>query len=124
MKHTMIAAVAAAAAATALLAGCGGSGGGASSSSSAQAASLYHQLGQCIRSHGLPNFPDPVQDQQTGTWGFPAGTANPPQNVLDNCKTVTNQISALGTQNSQIPAGELQAYQRWAQCMRQNGIPN
>ena len=65
-----------------------------------------------------------MQNQQTGTWGFPAGTANPPQSVLDDCKTVINQISALGTQNSQIPAGELQAYQRWAQCMRQNGIPN
>jgi hypothetical protein len=55
----------------------------------------------------------------------PGSTANPPQSVLNDCKTVINQISALGTQNAQIPASELEADQRrWAQCMRWNGIPD
>lgn len=119
MKHARILAAVATAA---LLAGCGSSGGG--SGSSTQAAALYHKLGQCIRSHGLPDFPDPVQDPQTGSWGLPQGTATPPQYVLNDCKSVLNQIAALGTQNNQIPASDLQSYQKWAQCMRQHGIPN
>jgi hypothetical protein len=70
-----------------LLAGCAGQGSsgpspagasGTAVNSTVQKAS-YQELVQCMRAHGQPNVPGPVQDAN-GNWGFPpsAGKLIPP----------------------------------------------
>jgi hypothetical protein len=87
------------AAASALASGCGGSGSPAATSSTASAqkvAALHHELGQCIRSHGDPSLPDPVLNQQTGTWGLAPGAVAPQQGVLNACQSIIAQIPSQG----------------------------
>lgn len=116
----------AAAAILALAAGCGAPGGSPSSTSTlspGQVASLYHKLGQCIRSHGLPDFPDPVKNQQTGNWDLAPGASAPPQRVLNACQSIIARLPSQGnSQGSRISSSELAQYRRFAQCMRRQGL--
>jgi hypothetical protein len=112
-------------AATTLLAGCGSGGhSNASSSPNAQdAASTYRQLAQCVRAHGLPNFPDPVQNPQTGEWGLPAGTPDPPKNVMDSCRSIADRIPANKT-GTTLSAQDMAKLRKFSQCFREHGIPD
>lgn len=110
-----------------ILSGCGGSGGSpsaASSTSGAQLASLLHQIGVCIRSHGLPDFPDPVVNGETGQVQLASGANTPSQQVLTACQSLISQLPPSATQgNSSIPASEMAQYRAYAACMRQHGLP-
>ncbi len=121
-----LAAVVAVAAVSLLAAGCGGgSAGGVSRTTTAQngrlAAAL--SLARCLRSHGIPNWPDPTSDG-----GF------------DKAKLVQlgvsgSRVRALedGACNIPIPSGRPQGqtitaadrtdYLKGAACMRSHGFP-
>jgi hypothetical protein len=130
MKSTKI--LVTAAAASTLLAGCGGSsnspGAKASASASAQkAATIAHQLAQCIRTHGVPNFPDLVQTSGGG-WDVPSGTPLPPAATQVACKTLSDQLPGGSSGNKpkerKVTAAQMAAWRRWAACIRQNGTPD
>jgi hypothetical protein len=114
--------------AVALVSGCGGSGSSPSATSStsgSQLTSLLHQIGACIRSHGLPDFPDPVVNQQTGQVLLASGANTPPQQVLTACQSLISKLPAQATQgNGPISAAEMAQYRAYAACMRQHGLPN
>ena len=59
-------------AAAASLAGCGGGPDAPSGTESARTTqrTAFLEVARCMRAHGYPNFPDPVQDEQ-GRWKFP-----------------------------------------------------
>jgi hypothetical protein len=107
-----------------LLAGCS-SGGHAATPSTApnanQVASLYRQLAQCIRTHGLPNFPDPVQNGQTGDWQLPVGVAKPPAAVMNACKSISDRLPA-SRNDTPLSAAEMVKARELSRCMRQHGI--
>jgi hypothetical protein len=130
MKFTRFLVVAAAAAP--LLAGCSGSskpsGPGATSTLSAQqAASLAHRLAQCIRDHGVPNFPDLVQTQGGG-WDVPSGTPTPPAAAQQACKALSEQLPGGSSGNGPAPkpnkvtTAQMEAWRKWSACVRQQGI--
>lgn len=126
MSRYKVLAGAAAAAILTLAAGCGAPGGSPSSNSTlspGHVASLYHELGQCIRSHGLPDFPDPVKNPQTGNWQLATGASAPPQHVLIACESIIARLPNQGNaQGPQISSSELAQYRRFAQCMRRQGL--
>lgn len=119
--------------AVSLMAGCGGSnntppGGQGSSTANAQkAASLAHQLGQCIRDHGVPGFPDLVQTAGGG-WDVPSGTPLPPASAQAACKSLSDQLpggsSGPKRQAPKVTAEQMAAWRKWSQCVRQQGIPD
>ncbi|MHB8467848.1 MAG: hypothetical protein ACYDH6_00175 [Acidimicrobiales bacterium] len=83
---------------------------------------------QCMRNHGMPNFPDPIPTP-SGGYGYhmPRGSnaINPrsPAYVAaqDACKSLAPQWWTGGQQLS--PAQE-QAWLTWAKCIRANGVPD
>jgi hypothetical protein len=126
--------------AAALLAGCGGSnnngsGGSTTPSSSGStrvSSSAGLRMAQCMRSHGVPSFPDQPSsgDSPIGIQGGSNGTATingvtVPQATLQaafqKCRNELPHGPPLtAAQIAQIRRGAL----RMAQCMRANGVPN
>jgi hypothetical protein len=95
---------------------------GSSGSSTTQAELL--QLAQCMRSHGVPTFPDPTA--QEGTFGVMVSVAG----IDLRSPTVKAALHAckqyVPTQNvtpAQSAAQNAQALQ-FSQCMRSHGVPN
>lgn len=111
-------------------AGGGGNEAGATGTPSAHRSSpgpeIYHRAAACLRAHGVPNFPDPTQNPQTGEWDVPDGTRKPPQSAMNACKSILDQIpEARGDDGrSQRPptAAEMVKLKQFSQCMRQHGL--
>jgi hypothetical protein len=124
--------------ALALLAGCGPSGHSAaapspsSSMSEAQILEIGRQFAQCVRDHGVVGFPDPIlidghlaaPNDQGGTDAKQALGNNPA--AEDACKSILERIPASADRRKDhIPtAAEMQQLLRYAQCMRDHGVPD
>ena len=121
------------AAAASVLAGCGGSGQtppsaqGSSPVDAQAAAAVAHQLAQCIRDHGVPDFPDLVQTADGG-WDVPSGTPLPPEAAQQACKSLADQLPGGSSGNKRedpkVTAEQMDAWRKWSACVRQQGIPD
>ncbi len=105
--------------ATATAAPAGGSG-------SSGATSLANALAysKCIQSHGVPNFPDPVQTPGGG-YGYRTAGIDPNsaafQEALQACKALPSPWNSTSQQLSPV---QQQAWLNWAKCIRDHGLPN
>jgi hypothetical protein len=129
LRRARAAAIAVVAAAAALLAtACGGSpspsaSGSPNAGGSATSPSLVNYA-RCMRSHGVPNFPDPTSGGQ-----LPGGKA-----TLIRLSQTSSRYHAAGQACQrlwphQAPAQAQEGQQlasdlRFAQCMRSHGVPN
>jgi hypothetical protein len=97
---------------------------GGSGSSVATALAEAVAYSQCIRSHGVPNFPDPVQTP-SGGYGYRTVGIDPNsasfQGALQACKTLPSPWNSTG---QQLSPAEQQAWLNWAQCIRAHGLPD
>lgn len=79
---------------------------------------------QCIRSHGVPNFPDPVQTPNGG-YGYRTNGIDPNsaafQGALQACRGLPSPWNSTG---QQLSAAQQQAWLNWAKCIRAHGQPN
>lgn len=79
---------------------------------------------QCIRSHGVPNFPDPVQTP-SGGYGYRTKGIDPNsaafQSALQACKALPSPWNSRG---QQLSLAQQQAWLNWAKCIRADGVPN
>lgn len=95
---------------------------GSSGSSTTQAELL--QLAQCMRSHGVPTFPDPTA--QEGTFGAMVTSAGidlrspTVKAALQACKQYAPTQNLTPAQSAAQTAKALQ----FSQCMRSHGVPN
>jgi hypothetical protein len=104
-----------------LAAGCGMSPQAAATPRpAADPVAVYHQFAQCIRDHGLPDFPDPTIDAQ-GQPQLPPGVDKPPDAILQACMSILNQLPASSRPRQDVP-NDPAMMRRFAQCMRQHGI--
>ena len=95
--------------------------GGLSASGSEQAITVMRGLAHCIRSHGMPAFPDPVINPLTNGPDWPPDAPRIPSSILQACQSIANQLPP-DVQNSQPPtAGSMRALLRFASCMRSHG---
>jgi hypothetical protein len=96
--------------------------GGSDSSGTALAQAVAYS--QCIRSHGVPNFPDPVQTP-SGGYGYRTTGIDPNsaafQGALQSCKGLPSPWNSTG---QQLSPAQQQAWLTWAQCIRVHGLPN
>ncbi|MGH2833578.1 MAG: hypothetical protein ACRDK2_12465 [Solirubrobacteraceae bacterium] len=123
-----------------LLAGCGGgssnagvahlgtntassskTGGGAPGAGSPEAEALA--FAKCMRSNGLPSFPDP---KPGGGFEFhTGGGANPSSPAFGAAQSKCKQFLPAGPGSGPPPSAKTLAhYLKVAQCMRRNGVPN
>ena len=79
---------------------------------------------QCIRSHGVANFPDPVQTP-SGGYGYRTVGIDPNsasfQGALQACKALPSPWNSTG---QQLSPAQQQAWLNWAQCIRAHGLPD
>ena len=97
-------------------------GGSASSGASPLAQAVT--FSQCIRNHGVPNFPDPVQTPDGG-YGYRTQGIDPNsaafQGALQACKALPSPWNSTG---AQLSPAQQQAWLNWARCIRAHGQPN
>jgi hypothetical protein len=78
---------------------------------------------RCVRSHGVPNFPDPVQTPDGG-YGYRTSGIDPNssafQGALQACRGLPSPWNSTG---QQLTAAQQQAWLTWAQCVRTHGMP-
>jgi hypothetical protein len=100
------------------------SAGGSSSSGAASTLAQAVAYSQCIRSHGVPNFPDPTQTP-SGGYGYRTAGIDPNstafQGALQACKALP---SPWNTTDQQLSPAQQQAWLKWAQCIRAHGMPD
>jgi hypothetical protein len=118
-------------AALALLAACSGSpssptgSGGSPNAAGSSSSPSVLAYSQCVRTHGVPNFPDP-----TSSGEVPKGSAQQ-FGVSDTryqaAQTACQHLLPAGP-NQQLPAAEVQqvlaGMRTFAHCMRSHGVPN
>ncbi|MBO0692504.1 MAG: hypothetical protein J2P58_06375 [Acidimicrobiaceae bacterium] len=126
-----MAAAALLAAVTLAASGCGGGSSSASGTTSqgARNADSRQQSGiayaQCMRSHGVSNFPD---DAITSSGGgtevkLPQGiTSNP--NYQSAAKDCQSKLPRGGNASGGTNSSRVQAEIKWANCMHSHGVPN
>ena len=97
-------------------------GGSGSSGASPLAEAVAYS--QCIRSHGVPNFPDPVQTP-SGGYGYRTAGIDPNsaafQGALQACKALPSPWNSTG---QQLSPAQQQAWLNWAKCIRAHGVPD
>ena len=116
------------------LAGSGGSPNAGGSATSASAVAYSH----CIRSHGVPNFPDPTgsgqvpkaDPQQLGVSSSQLQAAQRacqhlyPGNGGSLNKASLGQCEETGNCPQELVQQTVQAMREFARCMRSHGVPN
>jgi hypothetical protein len=124
------------------LTACGPGGSGAAAApttmSNAGVLALGRQIAQCIRDHGIPDFPDPVVDEH-GQLQMPSNSTEDElksrysQATLDQaqqaCQSLFDQlpqsaVSGGGNEPDTPGPQDVDALRRWAECARQNGFPD
>jgi hypothetical protein len=101
-----------------------GSGGSPNTGRSANSSSAV-AYSRCVRSHGVPNFPDPDSNAQIPK----EAVVRALREVSDSrAKAATNACANLNPNNAQgSPAQQRQQLTddlKFAQCMRSHGVPN
>lgn len=80
----------------------------------------------CMRSHGLPDFPDPVQGAGGGVSlqlkGGPGGDLNPNSPQFKAAQQACQHLQPQGMRGGG-GATDLQQALQWAACMRSHGLP-
>ena len=100
-----------------LAAGCGGDGGSPHASRPAVHQELV-AFARCMRSHGVPDFPDPLPDGGLPRTG--AGNSLQSGSALHACQHLLPPIQRpSAAQQAQALAQDL----KWARCMRAHGFP-
>jgi hypothetical protein len=118
--------------------GSGGSGGSGSSGSRQSAGSpaagpqasgtgqvmtVMQQWARCIRSHGLPGWPDPIINPVTSYPDFPQDAPRIPASIRQSCQSITNRLPPQAQASHPPTAKSMQSLLRFARCMRSHGIP-
>jgi hypothetical protein len=124
-KHAIL--LVSAAVCAAALASCGSSSSKPKVGSNSQLA-----MAECFRSHGVPNFPDPISG--SGGEGFPISQSIGSQAITIEgvafsgpaFKAAVKTCKLFGGGSSPAPVSESQKLQlfHFAECMRKHGVPN
>jgi hypothetical protein len=81
---------------------------------------VYRELAQCMRSHGSPDFPDPVVDRH-GNVDFPAGAPRTSDATRQACQSFADRLPQASSAHA--PTQAVIDQQKWfAQCMRDSGF--
>jgi hypothetical protein len=108
-----------------LLAGCregstSPTGGTSTSASATSAVASGVAFSRCVRSHGVPNFPDPKVSGQTVRMGSPRTVQSP---AFQSAAHACQRLLPKGPPSSEPPSGQVQARMlEVSACMRKHGI--
>jgi hypothetical protein len=94
-------------------------------SSRPQIPALAREYSQCIRDHGVPNFPDPTISDGNLSYGEDPSIKNVPgfTDAIAACKPIQERISQAGGKNWKPTAADMQKLLQFAKCVREHGVP-
>ena len=113
------------------IAGCGFTGNSNEAASSGgppspAVTSDFLKFSRCMRSHGVPNFPDPPASGG-GIHISPGSGLDPASPAFQSAQTGCKKLLPGGGPKGPPPApsaSETRAALAWAQCIRSHGVPN
>ena len=83
---------------------------------------VLRQWSRCVRSHGMPGFPDPVINPLTNYPDYPPSAPRVPDNVGQQCQSIADRLPPRA-QNSQPPTTvSMRGLLQFARCMRSHGV--
>jgi hypothetical protein len=105
-----------------LAAACGSSPSSTASSDAAASASTGVAFAQCMRSHGIPDYPAPESNGQMQkiSSGQQVGVSD---SVLQSAQTACQSLWPYQALTQAQQQQELTEYLKFAQCMRSRGLP-
>jgi hypothetical protein len=91
-----------------------------------QISALAREYAQCMRDHGVSNFPDPTLSDGNVSYGqddnIKAAIGAHPD-AIAACKSIQDRISQSGGKNWQPTAADRQKLLQFAKCVREHGVP-
>lgn len=82
----------------------------------------------CMRSHGMPNFPDPVQGANGSIGlqikGGPGTGLDPSSAAFQSAQNACKSLLPNGGVTKPMTPAEQQKWLSWASCIRHHGIPD
>jgi len=105
-------------------AACGSGSAARQSGGTEQTMAVLQQLSRCIRSHGMPGFPDPVVNPLTNQPDFPATAPDVPASIQNACQSIANRLQPNALNSPPPTAAGMQGLVRFARCMRSHGMAN
>jgi hypothetical protein len=120
------------------LAACGSSSSSPGTAGAGSGSGAYNQglaFARCMRSHGVPNFPDPkasgnggieIQATQRGGSGQSLKINGVPVNApaFQSAQQACHSLLPNGGRPPQLSASQRQAMLQFSQCMRAHGLTN
>jgi hypothetical protein len=109
-----------------LTAGCGAAHAGSSGGTPSTGSATYRAdlaYAQCMRTHGVPNFPEPSSSESFHISGPPGGGTGPMARANDSCQHLLPPGSTT-TGSGSVPQAQLDLALKVVQCMRTHGAPN
>ncbi|MDQ6744096.1 MAG: hypothetical protein M3Z97_14490 [Candidatus Dormibacteraeota bacterium] len=103
------------------LVACGLPGPATRSTAAPDTVAVYRELAQCIRSHGSPDFPDPLVDRH-GNVDFPASAPQTSDATRQACRAIADRLPRASAAHAPTQA-VIDRQKRFAQCMRNSGFP-
>jgi hypothetical protein len=78
---------------------------------------------RCMRSHGIPSFPDPVPTP-SGGYGFRTAGIDPRAAVFQSATTACEALvpGGWGSPSRQLSPAQQQQWLHWAECIRTHGV--
>jgi hypothetical protein len=104
--------------------GAGSQGGGSQGGGTEQTIAVMRQLAHCIRSHGMPGWPDPVINPLTNAPDWPPSAPRLPASIQQACQSIASRLPPDAQQSQPPTPASMQALVRYARCMRSHGVPN
>ena len=78
---------------------------------------------QCMRGHGVPNWPDPVPTP-SGGYGFRTRGIDPNSAAFQSGLQACNALYPEAFTGPQLSPAQQQAWLDWAKCIRSHGVPD
>jgi hypothetical protein len=78
---------------------------------------------QCMRSHGVSNWPDPVQTP-SGRYGFRTIGVDPNSAAFQSAQQACTALYPDAFSGPQLTPAQQQAWLDWAKCIRSHGVPD
>jgi hypothetical protein len=103
--------------------GGGSQGGSSQGGGTEQTMAVMRQLAHCIRSHGMPGWPDPIINPLTSAPDWPQSAPRLPAGIQQACQSIANLLPPAAQQSQPPTPASMQALVRFARCLRSHGIP-
>lgn len=87
---------------------------------------LAREYAQCMRDHGIANFPDPTVSDGNISYGTDdsiKGALGAHPEAVAACKSIQDRISQAGGKNWRPTAADMQKLLQFAKCVREHGVP-